>query len=173
MSQPSPPGGWPDPADGSHQLPQPPPGAPPQWQPPSVPVPPIYPGPAYGPPAPVPPGFGYPPPPPRTNGLAITSMVMSISGLVVTVCGTFCFLLLGLLGLPLGVTGAILGHVGIRQIRERGEHGHGMALAGAIVGWITAGIGAVVIVLIILYFVGLFSMFALPDANSFDDGVSW
>jgi hypothetical protein len=40
----------------------------------------------------------------------------------------------------LGPIGAILGHVARKQIRETGEQGDGMALAGIIVGWITTGI---------------------------------
>jgi hypothetical protein len=36
--------------------------------------------------------------------------------------------------------GAILGHVARKQIRERGQQGDGMALAGIIVGWILTGL---------------------------------
>ena len=57
---------------------------------------------------------------PPTNGLAIASLVCAVLGL--------------------GPVAAILGHVARRQIRETGEQGDGMALAGVIVGWITTGI---------------------------------
>jgi hypothetical protein len=79
------------------------------------------------------PGYGYGAPPAKTNPLAITSLVLAL-------CGLLC-----------GVTapvGAILGHVARRQIRERGEQGAGLALAGIIVGWILTG-------LVLLYIVGI------------------
>jgi Domain of unknown function (DUF4190) len=77
---------------------------------------------------PVYPAYGYGPampPPPKTNSLALTSMILSLCGLA---CG---------LTAPVG---AIMGHVARRQIRERGEAGDGMALAGIIVGWILTGL---------------------------------
>jgi hypothetical protein len=45
--------------------------------------------------------------------------------------------------------GAILGHIARRQIRERGEGGDGLALAGIIVGWILTGL----LVLLIAFYV--------------------
>jgi hypothetical protein len=69
----------------------------------------------------------------RSNGLAVGSMVVSIIGLALSWCW-------GVGGL-LGLLGAILGHVAQRQIRERGESGNGMALAGIICGWIALAIG--------------------------------
>jgi hypothetical protein len=119
MSQPPPYGDWPDPQQ--------------QWQtdrPPSdVPTAMGHPGAGYGPGA-APPGYGYPVyayPVAPTNGLAIASLVCSLAGLAVF--------------LPAPV-GAILGHVARRQIRERGEQGDGMALAGIIIGWILTGLYA-------------------------------
>jgi hypothetical protein len=113
MSQPQPYGDWPDP----HQ------------QPTQIP----YPAASYGAPA-SPPGYGVPaypypayPAPAPTNGLAIAALVCALAGLVVGISA------------PIG---AILGHVARRQIRERGEQGDGMALAGIIVGWILTGIMA-------------------------------
>jgi hypothetical protein len=78
----------------------------------------------------------------KTNGLAIGSMVVSIAGLVLL----FCYGGGGVLGL----VGAILGHVAQRQIRERGEGGKGMALAGIICGWIAVGLGIIVVVLFVV-----------------------
>lgn len=77
------------------------------------------------------PNYGYQTPilvaaAPRTNPLAIASLVCALCGLV------FC-------GVP-SLVGAILGHVARRQIRERGEAGDGLALAGIISGWIIFGI---------------------------------
>ena len=56
-----------------------------------------------------------------TNGMAIASLVTSSVMLV------SC--------MPLSVIGAILGHIARRQIRETGESGGGLALAGVIIGW--------------------------------------
>lgn len=97
-----------------------------------------------GPPAPagyggyggygVPPQVGYPvfAPQPKTNSLALASMITSIVGAALLVC-------YGIGGIP-AMVGAILGHVARRQIRERGEGGDGMALAGIITGWIAFGL---------------------------------
>ena len=142
-------GGWPYP---SGFEPYPPPGYPPPGfpppPPPEFPPPPVggYPPPGYG----TPPG-GYPPPgygtppgyPPvgygapypgsyfnpgqvqKTNVLAVTSLVLS---------------LLGLLFWPLAVAGAILGVVALNQIKSTGEAGHGMAVAGTAVGGVAVAV---------------------------------
>ena len=75
-------------------------------------------GPMYGSPA-------YPPPTASTNGLAIASLVCALVGI-----GT-------LVTAPIG---AILGHIARRRIRESGEQGDGMALAGIIIGWSITGL---------------------------------
>jgi hypothetical protein len=62
--------------------------------------------------------------------MAVASLVCSIAGLVT--CGLSC----GVVSL----VGAILGHAARRQIRERGEGGDGMAVAGIIIGWIGAAL---------------------------------
>lgn len=72
----------------------------------------------------------------KTNGLAIASLVVSLAGLPMV----FCYGVGGLLGL----VGAILGHVAQRQVRERGEGGRGLALAGVIIGWVTLALGIVI-----------------------------
>jgi hypothetical protein len=71
-----------------------------------------------------PPGYGAPPPGGTTNTMAIISLVLSLAGLLVGITAP---------------VGAVLGHVARKQIRERGEQGDGMALAGIIVGWILTG----------------------------------
>ena len=76
--------------------------------------------PGYG----LPPGYGYPRP---TNTLAILSLVMAF---VVS---------------PVGL---VLGIVARRQIRQTGEQGDGLALAGIIIG----GIGTVLAVLAFVFF---------------------
>ena len=97
-------------------------------QPPPYGYPPAAAGgpPAYGPPAPY--GHGYPPPygypvARRTNGLAIASMVLGI-------------LWLYWIG---SILALVFGYTARRQIRERGEAGDGMAIAGIVLGWVGVG----------------------------------
>jgi VIT1/CCC1 family predicted Fe2+/Mn2+ transporter len=53
----------------------------------------------------------------RTNTLAIVSLVTSIIGL--------------------GIVGIITGHISLNQIKKTHEQGHGLALAGLIIGYIS------------------------------------
>lgn len=57
-----------------------------------------------------------------TNPTAIASLVVSIVSLV------------GLCGMT-SIVGAVLGHVARHQVRERHQHGAGLALAGLVLGW--------------------------------------
>jgi hypothetical protein len=121
--------------------------APSEFQQPGYP-PPGYPQPGYPPPGYPQPGYpppGYPQPgyPPQyqggygygggyaydpyaqgrpvgTNGKAIAAMVTSLAGLF------FC-------GVP-SIVGLILGVIAMRETKRTGQDGHGMALAGVIVG---------------------------------------
>lgn len=114
-----------------------------------------YPGPGYPPPvAPYPPvaqGYpGMPPMPgmmpmgyapvPKTNGLAIASLVCSLLGLA-TCAAT-------------SILGVIFGHLAKSQIKQSGEEGEGMALAGLIVGYI----GLAIFALIALFYFGLIAL---------------
>ncbi|MGY1729149.1 DUF4190 domain-containing protein [Geodermatophilus sp. SYSU D01062] len=87
----------------------------------------------YGPP-PAPYGHGYPPygypVARRTNGLAIASMVLGI--LWIYWIGS--------------VLALVFGYIARSQIRERGESGDGMAIAGIVLGWV--GIGFIGIALL-------------------------
>ncbi|GIH26371.1 hypothetical protein Aph01nite_46810 [Acrocarpospora phusangensis] len=67
-------------------------------------------------------GYGYPPQRP-TNGLAVASLVMGIVGLLL--CGVTSIL------------GAIFGHIAMARIKESGEEGRGMAVAGLVTSYIT------------------------------------
>jgi len=155
------PGYWPDPQQPGYQSHPQQPGYypdPPATQPYQAgdqTTAPAYPAPGFGPPAaPAPPGYGYPPygygypAPAPTNGLAIASLVCSLAGLAVGISAP---------------VGAILGHVARRQIRERGEQGDGMALAGIIVGWILTGL----IVLCIAGYAVAIGWAISQDSNSF------
>jgi hypothetical protein len=97
-------------------------------QPSSVP-PASQPAPAYGETAPA---YGQPTGP-KTNTLAIISLVASIAGIVI-------------LPIIASIGGVICGHISLGQIKQTGEQGRGMAVAGLIIGyvgialWIIGGI---------------------------------
>jgi hypothetical protein len=141
-------GDWPDPYAPTQDYSAPTAAIPPA----SFPA--AYPLAAYGPPPPAPPGYGYPPPAypypaaPPTNGLAIASLVCSLAGLAIC------------LSAPVG---AILGHIARRQIRERGEQGDGMALAGIIVGWVLTGLTLV----FCLFYLVVFGFIYAQEPDSF------
>lgn len=147
--EPVPDSAWQDPAGGTTPDPTaryaspPPPQYPAQYPYPQYPGDPTaqepYPQP-YG--APYPPyGGPYPPPgpypyaPPRpTNGMAVASLVLGI-------------LWLYWIG---SILALIFGYVARQQIRERGEGGDGMAVAGIVLGWIGVGVMAVFVVIFVL-----------------------
>jgi hypothetical protein len=83
---------------------------------------------------------------------------MAIASLVVS---------LAMLGscMPLSVIGAIFGHVARRQIRERGEEGAGMALAGIIVGWIGFALPLLFVALMII--LGVSGVFDDPTTTDY------
>jgi Domain of unknown function (DUF4190) len=112
-----------------------PPSAPPHHAPPpGYGPPPAYPPPGYGPPAYPPAGWGRP-----TNTMAILALVMA-----------FVF----------APAGLVLGIVARKQIRQTGEDGDGLALAGIIVG-------GVVTALFVLMFVFLILAFSAASSYSF------
>ncbi len=98
-----------------------PPATPPYGQPAYTPSP--YSAPPYGQQSP----YGYSATPPQ-NSMALVSMILS---------------LVGILSWITAPVGAILGHVALKQIRQTGESGEGMAKTGIIVGWIITGLGVV------------------------------
>ena len=122
----------------------PPPGAPPPYgqqgyAPPQY-APPGYPQPGYPQAGYPPPGYGAPGYPPvyvrPTNTMAILALVMA-----------FVF----------APAGLILGIVARKQIRETGEDGDGLALAGIIVGGIVTAIFVLFIVFWIIAFAAITS----------------
>ena len=77
---------------------------------------------------------------PRTNTLAIIALVLALT-------------------VPIG--GIICGHLALGQIKRTGESGHGLALAGTIIGWVYTGF-------IVLYLVFVFVIiFASMGAAGF------
>jgi hypothetical protein len=64
---------------------------------------------------------------PRTNTLAIVALVLSLT---------------------VSLGGIICGHIALSQIKRTGEGGHGLALAGTIIGYVITGFW-------VLYFAGI------------------
>ena len=100
----------------------------------------------YGPPPYAPAGYGQVPgqpvywsTKPPTNTVAIVALIL---GFVV----------------PLG--GIIAGHIAIAQIKRTGEAGRGMALAGAIIGYVYVGF-------LVLYIVFMLVMFSTIAQGSY------
>jgi hypothetical protein len=100
-------------------------------------APPGYAPPPYGPPGYPPPGYGYPPPGfyrPPTNSSAILALVLA-----------FVFA-------PAGI---VLGVIARKQIRQTGEEGDGLALAGIIIGSIASALWLLIIVFWIAAFAAI------------------
>ena len=101
------------------------------------------------------PGYGVPVVPlvPQVpnNGLAITSMVVSLVG-IVTMC-------LWGIGFILAILGVIFGHVAKGQIQRDGTRGGGMATAGLVIGYVIIGFFAVGI---LLFAIGAASFSTIP-----------
>ena len=89
-----------------------------------------------------------------TNGLAITSMVVGIVGLVLTPCISF-------LAIAPAILAIIFGHVSRGQIRRGQGTGAGSALAGLILGYVTTGL----LLLFVVFFV--FLSFLSPRSTIF------
>lgn len=94
---------------------------------------PTYATPAY-------PGYYAGPMAQSTNGMAIASLVCSIAGFVI-------FPLIG------AVLGVIFGHIALKQIKVSQEQGHGMAVAGLVMGYIQLALSLLAILLFILIIV--------------------
>ena len=107
----------------------PPPGYPPPGYPPPLYPPPSYPGYSADPYDPYRTGT-----PAGTNGMAIGALVSSLVGLALC----FCFI-------P-SIVGIVLGVISMAQTSRTGQDGHGMALAGVIVGVITLLLGIVFVI---------------------------
>jgi Domain of unknown function (DUF4190) len=125
--------GYPPPYPGATGYGAPPQYGTPQYGAPAAGYPPPPPG--YGPPpgyAPPPAGYpapdyaAYGPPAQKTNPLAIGSLVASLVGFV-----PFCFFGIG------SLIGIVLGIVALNQIKQKGEGGRGLAIAGIIVGGVS------------------------------------
>lgn len=88
---------------------------------------------------------GYPPVQrmPGTNGFAIASLVCSLAGFAWGVTA---------------ILGVVFGHLARSQIRQTGQGGDGLALAGLIIGYIFIGLFAFIVLMVVL-FLGSFSFY--------------
>jgi hypothetical protein len=76
--------------------------------------------------------------PPRTNGFAVASLI----------CGIAQVFFWTLTSIP----AVIFGHMARRQIRQTGEQGDGMAVAGLVLGWIGIGLTLLAVLGFVLLF---------------------
>lgn len=95
----------------------------------------------YAQPAPYIAPLMYAPAPP-SNGLAITSMILGIVGLVIGIWSPIP--VIGLFSaffgfLPAAVA-VILGHIGLSRSRQLNGTGHGQAIAGFVTGYVTLAV---------------------------------
>ncbi|MGE5694652.1 MAG: DUF4190 domain-containing protein [Candidatus Sericytochromatia bacterium] len=114
-------------------------GQPPSGYGPPPSTPPSYPPPGgYGAPPPYQPGYPTPPQS-RTNGMAIGSLVSSVLAIPLAfLCGIF--------GVIAALVGVVLGIVAINQIKQSGEDGRGLAIAGIAVGGVTLALAVIVMI---------------------------
>lgn len=76
-----------------------------------------------------------------TNGLAIASLVLGIVGIVGS-CLT------GIIAVVFGVLAIIFGAIAMKQIKDRGQAGRGLALTGLILGIVVAAWGVIAIIVL-------------------------
>lgn len=79
-------------------------------------------------------GAGYPGT--KTNGLAVAALICGLAQIIV--------------GILSGIPAIILGHMARRQIRQTGEQGAGMAMAGLVLGYVGVALTVLLVVLLII-----------------------
>lgn len=132
------------PAAPEEQPPAAAPAPPASYPPPAPPAPPAYGAPAAPPAYGAAPAYTAYPQGPKTNTLAIVSLVSSLVGVfVIPVIGQ--------------IVGIITGHMSLSQIKQTGEGGRGLGLAGVIIGWVTLGLAILGIILFIASFGVIFA----------------
>lgn len=87
--------------------------------------------------------FGAQPYGPQAFGAQASTNGMAIAALVCGVCQVFFWFLAG-------IPAIVLGHMARKQIRQTGEAGDGMALAGIILGYVGLALTALFVVLIVI-----------------------
>ncbi|WP_424766250.1 DUF4190 domain-containing protein [Paenibacillus sp. sgz302251] len=90
--------------------------------------------------------------PPKTNGKAITALVLGVSSIVIPYIGFF-----------IGIVGIIFGNLSLKEIKRTGEQGRGLGIAGLV----CSIIGTILWVLIVGVVVAIF-IFAASSGDSFN-----
>ena len=112
---------------------------PPEAPQPGYPTPQPYPA-AYPSPGPYPgaPGgyFPYAVPRPGNSGLAVASLVTSIVGFFLSFVG---------IGWLISMVGVVLGFIALNQIKQTGQSGRGMAIAGIVIGSLMFVLGLILL----------------------------
>jgi peptidyl-prolyl cis-trans isomerase B (cyclophilin B) len=88
------------------------------------------------------PGYYAPP----TNTMAIVSLILAFI---------------------VPIAGAIVGHIAINQIKRTGEGGHGLALAGVIVGWVYTGLTVLFVIGYGIFLAVVFSHLSQTNLSNF------
>ncbi len=81
---------------------------------------------------------------PLPQGMAVASLVLGILSLV--------FLLVYCAGVVPAILAVVFGHVSLSRVRAGTESGRGMALAGLICGYISLGLTASMVIVLVLFF---------------------
>ncbi|HET6673550.1 MAG TPA: DUF4190 domain-containing protein [Agromyces sp.] len=77
------------------------------------------------------------PNPSAVNSLAIVSLALAASALV--------------LGIPAALAGIVFGHIALAQLRRNPQRGHGIALSGVIAGYVMLVVSIVTAVVVIAF----------------------
>ncbi|TDN45233.1 uncharacterized protein DUF4190 [Curtobacterium flaccumfaciens] len=96
---------------------------------------------------------------PKTNTLAILSIVFAFGGIIIWP--------LVILASP---AGAIMGHIALGKIKQSGEGGRGLALAGVIGGWVLTGLFILIVGLFVVLGAISGSYSSDYDYNGYDSG---
>jgi len=98
----------------------------------------------------------------QTNAMAIVSLIAGIIG-GISLLGALCFPCTIFISLLTGPLAAILGFLGKKKIDESQgrEIGRGLAVGGIVTGLIS-GVGAIIIVILMLAAIGLSAGFLFP-----------
>ena len=88
---------------------------------------------------------------PPSSGLAITSMVLGIVGILGSLFSCCCGVLAAAPGVVLGIAAVITGIIALNKVKDGSGEGKGMAMAGVICGAVSILLGIVLIVVIFAF----------------------
>lgn len=93
-------------------------------------------------------------------GALITGILTFVCGCPALICGPFA-----LISMPIAIIAIVLGHLALSEIKKNpGIKGHGMAMAGLILGYIALALGLIYILMIVIFL----TMFHGKDGSMFD-----